>query len=154
MTRRRLLRHLDTARIEDAIAHAETKTSGEIRVSIVGFFRGDLNHLGERAFQRLGMTATRHRNGVLILLAPTRRKVMILGDVGIQSRVDNSFWPGLAESLALRFKDRDFTGGLADAVDGIGRELAIHFPPDSTANINELSDAVDVGAGRTRGERP
>ena len=150
MTRRRLLRHVDTLHVEKAIAHAEKATSGEIRVSVVGFFRGDLHRLGERAFLRLGMNATSHRNGVLILVAPTRRKVVILGDAGIQARVGDSFWSGLANDLAGRFKDRDFTGGLTEAIDRIGRELAIHFPSDSADNLNELPDAVDLDAVKTR----
>ena len=42
-----------------AIARAETRTSGEIRVSIAGFFVGSSRRLAERAFQRLGLHATR-----------------------------------------------------------------------------------------------
>lgn len=145
MTRRRLLRHVDKVRIETAIREAEARTSGEIRVSVVGFFRGDLRALGERAFRRLDMHATQARNGVLILLAPTRRKVAILGDAGIQARVGDSFWSGLANDLGRRFKDRDFTAGLADTIDRIGRELSIHFPPEPTGNVNELPDTLDVG---------
>jgi uncharacterized membrane protein len=130
MTRRRLLRQVDTAQIKEAIAQAESRTSAEIRVAIVGFFRGDPLALGERAFQRLGMTAAQQRNGVLILLAPTRRKVVILGDAGIQARVGDSFWLELTDDLALRFRAGEFTGGLGDAIVRVGRELAIHFPHD------------------------
>jgi uncharacterized membrane protein len=148
MTRRRLLRRLDTGQIEKAIHQAETRTSGEIRVSIVGFFRGDMRRLAERAFHRLGMTRTRHRNGVLILLAPTRRGAVILGDEGIHAKVGQSFWATLAESLVRRFQQQDFTPGVVDAIDRIGRELALHFPPDLSGNINEVPDAVDVGGGR------
>jgi uncharacterized membrane protein len=153
MTRRRLLRHIDTPRIEKAIGDAEAQTSGEIRVSVVGFFRGDLRNLGERAFRRLDMHATQARNGVLILLAPTRRELVVLGDVGIQAHVGDSFWSALADDLGRRFKDRDFTRGLLDVIDRIGRELSTHFPQDPGRSVNELPDTVDVATDETRGDR-
>ncbi len=147
MTRRRLLKQIDTARIEQAITRAETGTSGEIRVSVVGFFRGEPRSLGERAFRRLGMTATQHRNGVLILIAPTRRAVVILGDSGLDGRVVDSFWSGLADHVGQRFKQGDFTGGLVDIIDQIGRELAVHFPAALGGNPNELANEIDVVPG-------
>ena len=38
------------------------------------WFWGDARASAERAFRRLGMTATRARNGVLIFVAPRRRR--------------------------------------------------------------------------------
>ncbi len=145
ITRRRLLRQLDAVQIERAIKRAETATSGEIRVSIAGFFRGDSRRLAERAFRGLGMQATRQRNGVLILIAPTRRQVVILGDEGIHARVGESFWSELAADLVRRFGQRDFTAGLVDTIDRVGQRLAVHFSPDPAANVNELPDAVELG---------
>ena len=54
---------LEHERIVKAIAEAEAKTSGEIRVFIQ---RGEVDDaiVAARAqFEKLGMTATRHRNG-------------------------------------------------------------------------------------------
>lgn len=148
MTRWRLLRRLDPARIEGAIRRAESSTSGEIRVSVAGFFRGDPRQLAEAAFRRLGMAATRHRNGVLVLIAPTRRSVVILGDEGIHTHVGDDFWQGISRRLGERFRDDDFSGGLVEAIDRIGGELAAHFPPDAQGDMNELPDAIDRGDGR------
>jgi uncharacterized membrane protein YgcG len=144
MTRRRLLRQIDCAQVENSIRQAERGSSGEIRVSITGFFRGSLRDLGERAFRKLGMTATVRRNGVLILIAPTRRQVVILGDAGIHAHVGEAFWSALAEDLSQAFRQRDFTGGLDRAIARIGQELALHFPPDPRGDTNELPNAVDV----------
>ena len=144
-TRWRLLRRLDIRLIEEAIERAEARTSGEIRVSVVGFFRGDLWALAERAFKRLGMTATRHRNAVLILVAPARHKFVVLGDEGIHARLGDSFWSTVKEALESRFREEEFTAGLVEAIDRIATGLAVHFPPaPSGGDVNELSNSVDV----------
>jgi uncharacterized membrane protein len=147
MTRRGLLRRLDSRDIEAAIRRAESRSSGEIRVSVVGFFRGDSRRLGDAAFTRLGMAATRHRNGVLILLAPTRRTIVIVGDDGIHARVGDDFWRAVTRQLAGRFRGGEFTPGLIEAIERIGEGLAAHFPPGSgsEADANELPDSIDRG---------
>jgi uncharacterized membrane protein len=144
LTRRRLARNLDRDQIDRAIKQAEAKTSGEIRVSIAGFFRGEARALAERAFRRLGMDHTRNRNGVLILVAPTRRQVVILGDQGIDAHVGAATWSECANELARHFAHGDFTAGLVATIDRIGQMLAAHFPPEAGPNVNELSDAIEI----------
>jgi len=144
LTRRRLVRSLDRDRIDRAIKLAEAGTSGEIRVSIAGFFRGDVRTLAERAFRRLGMHRTRNRNGVLILIAPTRRQVVILGDEAIDARVGGPIWSECADELARTFAQGDFTAGLVAIIDRVGQMLAAHFPPESGPDVNELPDAIEV----------
>lgn len=134
--------------VEEAIKRVEAQTSGEIRVSVAGFFRGDLQRLAEGAFRRLRIADTRYRNGVLILVAPTRRKVVILADVGIHARVGASFWSAVTETLTARFRAREFTTGLTEAIHEIGAQLTTHFPPDPGGDVNELPDTVDVARGR------
>ena len=124
-SRRAFLQSLDTAAVEAAIARAEARTSGEIRVSVAGFFVGSPRRLAERAFRRLGMQDTRDRNGVLLLIAPSRRQVVVLGDEAIHAHV--------GDALA-----RHFPAG-----------------PDADGNPNELPDTIDVGArARTTAARP
>lgn len=144
LTRRRLVRQLDTAAIDSAIKRAEARTSGEIRVSIAGFFRGDTRSLAERAFRTLQMDRTRHRNGVLIVIAPTRRQVVLLGDEGIATRVEPAYWSHLAETLTQHFARRDFTAGVVEIIDDLGKTLGAHFPADA-ADENELPDALHLG---------
>lgn len=144
LTRRAFLRRLDRAAVEAAIQRAERRTSGEIRVAVSGLFWGNPQRVGERAFRRLGMHATRHRNGVLILVAPTRRKLIVLGDTGIHARVGDPFWSGLHAAVAGQLRAGDFTGGLVSAVEAVGRELALHFPPDPSGDVDELPNKIDV----------
>ena len=146
-SRRAFLQSLDTAAVEAAIARAEMRTSGEVRVSLAGFFVGSSRHLAERAFRRLGMQDTRDRNGVLLLIAPARRQVVVLGDEAIHAHVVDAFWTEIATRVGARFRDGHFTQGVVEAVDAIGEALARHFPagPEADGNPNELPDTIDLG---------
>ena len=144
MLRRQLRQRIDEEAVKAAIGEAERLTTGEIRVSVSTFFWGDVRKTAERAFERLGMTATARRNGVLFFLVPSRRKFVVLGDEGIHERVGQRFWDDVTAAVAGRFRKGDFTGGLVVGIAEAGRVLALHFPRED-AYPNELSDEVDFG---------
>ena len=147
MTKKGLLRAIDRERIQEAIRAAERKTSGEIRVSVSRFFWGDVRKVAERAFTRLGMTATKDRNGILLFVVPSRRRFAILGDEGIHAKVGAAFWEKVAVAISERFRAGDFTGGLVHGIVTVGEQLALHFPFDPATDVNELPDDVDFGGG-------
>jgi uncharacterized membrane protein len=151
MTHKALLRAIDSGRIEEAIRQAERKTSGEIRVSVSRLFWGDVQRVAERAFARLGMTATRDRNGVLFFIVPARRRFVVLGDEGIHAKVGQEFWERVAAAVSEHFRSGDFTEGLVRGIETVGEQLALHFPFDPTIDANELSDEVDFGGKPSRG---
>ena len=142
MTRRRLMRLIDTDRVARAIATSEQLTSGEIRVSLARFFWGDPRRAAERAFARLGMANTRERNGVLIFLVPARRRFVILGDEGIHAHVGAEFWEQVAAAMSAKFRAGDFTAGLEAGIREVGERLAAHFPRQSD-DRDELPNEVD-----------
>lgn len=150
MTHKALLRALDTRRIEEAIRQAERRTSGEIRVSVSRFFWGDVRRVAERAFARLGMTATRHRNGILFFIVPARRRFVVLGDEGIHARVGQEFWERVAAAVGEHLRQGDFTLGLVRGIETVGEQLALHFPFDARSDANELADGIDFGANPPR----
>jgi uncharacterized membrane protein len=141
----RLPRVLDVARVEPAIRAAETRTSGELRVSVSPFFWGDVRRASERAFERLGMTRTRERNGVLFFIVPSRRAFVVLGDRGIHERVGDELWKGVVRAMSPCFARREFTEGVLQGLELVADVLARHFPADPARNPNELPDSVDVG---------
>ncbi|HVV48222.1 MAG TPA: TPM domain-containing protein [Polyangia bacterium] len=141
----KLVQGIDVARVEAAVAAAERLTSGEVRVAISRFyFWGDVRRAANATFTRLHMGRTRHRNAVLVFVAPRRRRFAVVGDVGIHARVADSFWREVARDLQASFKGGDLTVGLERAVATIGERLAAHFPPDPGAG-NELSNRVVSG---------
>jgi uncharacterized membrane protein len=142
-TRRKLMRTVDVGRLKAAVAAAERRTSGEVRVSVSRFFWGGVRKAAERAFVRLGMTRTRDRNGVLFFIVPARKKFVVLGDEGIHAKVGQEFWESLAGLMSARFRKGEFTEGLVEAIEEAGRRLAAHFPYDPAVDVNELADDVD-----------
>lgn len=145
MTRKQLLRAIDIARVKDAIARAEHKTSGEVVVSVSPFFWGSVEKAAQKAFVRLGVIHTKERNGVMIFVVPGRKKFMVLGDSAIHTRVGQDFWEAVAVQLSSHFRKGDFTEGLVCAVDVIGEQLGAHFPYDAATNVNQLPDDIDFG---------
>jgi uncharacterized membrane protein YgcG len=145
LTRRGLLRAVDGSRVRTAIEAAERRTSGEIRVSVAPYFWGNVRRVAERAFDRLGMTATRERNGVLFFIVPARRRFVVLGDAGIHAKVGQEFWDKVAAAISERFHEGDYTGGLEAGIGAVGEQLATHFPFEAATDVNELPDDVEFG---------
>ena len=147
---RKLLKSIDTRRIEDAIRAAEQRTSGEIRVSIAPLFWGDIRRQADKAFERLGMAHTQARNGVLFFIVPSRRRFVVLGDEGIHRQVGDDFWRAIAAAMSESFRRGDFTEGIVRGVHEVGKKLATHFPAQPGRDVNELPDEVDFGATHKR----
>jgi uncharacterized membrane protein len=88
------------------------------------------------------MTQTRHRNGVLIFVAPRARKFAVIGDTAVHQRCGDAFWQALAAEMTAHFKKSDFTAGIIHAIRKAGELLAAHFPPQP-GDGNELADEIE-----------
>ena len=146
MSRRKLLAIIDAGRIKAAIVAAEKQTSGEIRVSVSTYFWGNVRRAAGRAFNRLGMSKTHDRNGVLFFVVPSRRRFALIGDEGIHQKVGQDFWDKLVAATASDFKEGKFNEGLEHGIAECGRLLAAHFPYQGEKDINELPDDIDYGS--------
>ena len=125
------LNHLDHDKIVKAIQEAEKKTTGEIRVRISGrkiLLWSDEMQVARRAFQTMGMTRTPDRNGVLVMVFPKRRRLVILGDKAVHEKAGQKFWEDMIEKAAHEFKEKKYTQGIIQTVDRIGKILAQYFP--------------------------
>jgi len=124
-----------------AIAEAESRTSGEIRVVLVHHTVTDSISEAVKEFQKLGMQNTKHRNGVLILLAPKSRKFAVIGDKGVNELCGGTFWQEIVNAMQTAFRAREFTDGLVGGIQQIGTLLSQHFPPEADRG-NELPDDI------------
>ena len=140
----------DLDAIGSAVEAAERETSAEIRVHLERTVPRRPDQEGpdvlERArevFVRLGMHRTALRHGVLIYVALEDHRVAILGDEGIDTRVEEHYWAAVRDLMVSRLRQGAARAALIEAVHDLGRSLARHFPrrPDDT---NELSDSVSL----------
>ncbi|HJQ35868.1 MAG TPA: TPM domain-containing protein [Thermoanaerobaculia bacterium] len=143
MTQNEFLAALDQQRIVEAIAAAEQMTSGEVRVHIQPQARGEIRNVAERTFERLGMTKTALRNGVLLFIACEEQRFTILGDGGLNEKVPAGFWDNIAAKLTIRFQHGEFTDGIVEAIHSAGDQLRTYFPR-AEGDINELTNDINV----------
>ncbi len=84
---------------------------------------------------------TKGRTAVLLYVSLDERKVEIVADSAIHSRVSPESWGHAAASLADAMRDGRPGDGMVDAIGQIGALLARHFPPVGD-NPNELPDGL------------
>src|SRR5258706_14745421 len=160
MDTKRLLRHLFTDHwavrralpsvamraIEKAIGEEERRHAGQLRFAVEAslplgeLLRGVPSR--ERAadwLRRLGVWGTEHNSGVLIYLLLADRRVEIVADRGIHSKVGGAAWEAICGEMQQEFARGQFERGVALGVRAISDLLAAHFPP-SGEGPNELPD--------------
>src|SRR5262249_27691956 len=103
--------------------------------------RADVMTFARRRFAELGMTRTRHRNGVLIYVVPRTRRYAIVGDVSANEKCGESFWQEVSAGMSEHFKRGQFNQAILEAIARVGAMLARHFPPEP-GDRNELPDEV------------
>ncbi len=133
----------EASRISEAIRQAEQGTSGEIRVHLARRLRGDILEESKVLFERLGMTQTKGRNGVLFVLELKQHKFAVLGDKGIDEKVSADFWREIRDIVLEHFRERRFATGLSEGIRRCGEQLRQYFPLEP-GDRNELSDKISV----------
>ena len=124
-----------------AIQQAEKDTSGEIRIHIENRAKQEVLDRAAQVFAELKMHKTALRNGVLIYIALEDHQLAILGDVGINRKVPESFWDKIKNDMVESFKAGKIQEGICRAAIAIGHQLKAYFPcqPD---DVNELPDEI------------
>ena len=141
---RAFLSDQDLEAIVRAVVEAEGRTSAEIRVHLDHSCPADALPQAIKVFQRLGMHRTAARNGVLVYLSITDRKLAVIGDKGIHERVGDAYWRGLVDAVRERLGQPQSRDGVIHAVSELGASLGRHFP-SRPGDANELRDDVSVG---------
>jgi len=130
MNAQHFLKQLDDSEIVRAINDAESKTSGEIRVFITDRQIGadDVVSRAASRFEKLGMTATRDRNAVLLYFAPRSHQFAIVGDKGVHEKLGDILWQEVASMIRGKLRDGRFTEAVVVGIKIAGDALARHFP--------------------------
>jgi uncharacterized membrane protein len=127
-----------------AIKEAEKNTSGEIRVHLESLCKIEPTERAVQVFKKLGMHKTELKNGVLFYLATQSKKIAVIGDKGINDKVESNFWMSIKETVLNDFSKNNYTEGLKKGILETGLKLSMHFPYQKN-DINELSDDISFG---------
>lgn len=94
-----------------------------------------------QAFYEKGLYKTRFHTGVLIFLSLLEHKVWVLADKGIYKKMNQETLNRFAQDVSLGVKEGRACESLCQAIEGIGRLLAQHFPV-TPGDSDELPDEV------------
>ncbi len=134
--------------IQSAIAAAEDRTSGEIRVHLELRTPGQPLLAAQLLFGTLGMARTEAQNGVLVYISVEDHKFAILGDEGIHRLVPEGFWDETLIRMKARFQEDRCAQGVIEAVEAVGEKLHRFFP-FQRGDRDELPDEISYGGSTT-----
>lgn len=95
-----------------------------------------------QAFVEEEVFQTRDRTGILIYVSLREHRIEVLGDTGINERVQPDDWAEVVRRIRAGIRNDDLTGGLVEAIEMCGRLLerrGVNVRPDDE---NELSNSV------------
>jgi len=118
--------------------------TSEIRLHIENNCNKELFDRAADVFEMLKMHKTELRNGVLIYLAIEDKKFAIIGDVGINQKVEVNFWESIKDEMKIRFSQGNFVDGLCVGIIKSGEKLKHYFPYQND-DVNELSNEISFG---------
>lgn len=130
------------ARVVDAIRLAELNTSGEVKVHLERFCKGDALDRAKEKFAKLNLHKTELRNAVIVYVAIEDRKAAIFGDEGIHAKVDDDYWKMELDLMLSHFKKGEYAEGLIQVVTDIGEKLKAEFPYNAATDTNEVSNEI------------
>jgi hypothetical protein len=132
--------------IETAIAASERQHRGEIRFAIEAALDlaclwrvGSVRQRALEVFAELGVWNTAERNGVLLYVLLAERRVEIVADQGLASRVTDAEWRQCCALMEREFRDGRWRDGALRGIEAVTALLVREFPATGP-NPNEQQD--------------
>ena len=94
-------------------------------------------------FLNQGVTQTRGRTGVMILVSQLEKRVAVVADSGVTRAVDDEKWKGLMKNIQDGFDGGDLSATADQAVEKLGEFLAEPLPV-AEDDIDELSNVPSL----------
>lgn len=136
-----LLTPEEEARLMDAIREVESRTSAEIRICITHQWIWRHERFAWKIFERAGMRQTRNRNAVLIVVMPRVKRIVVIGDTGLDAIVAQKYWQETVDAMIHSMKTEGPLASLLTGLKRIGDTLAEYWPRELD-NPNELDDEI------------
>ena len=136
-----LLTTEEEARLMDAIREVEAHTSAEIRICITHKRIWWQERYAWKLFDLAGMRKTRNRNATLIVMMPRVKKIVVIGDTGLNAVLAQGYWQETIEAMIHSMQSDGPLSALLTGLQRIGDTLAEHWPRELD-NPNELEDEL------------
>ena len=138
----------DLLRISNKIKEIEKQTAGEICISIKekkSLFQKNkrVKQLAEKEFNRLGISNTKEKTGLLFYMLLEEREFIILADSGITSKVFPETFESIKSGMQEYFIKGKFCEGILFGLKNLGEVLAENFPLNEN-DTNEISNKVII----------
>ena len=135
---------IESEQLVNKISELEQKTESEIRIHIEDVCEESAFDRAVEVFQKLGMQKTKDKTGILIYLATQDKKMAVLGDKGINEKLENNFWDSIIEKMKVKFQTQGVSSGLELGLELIGQKLIEYFPERGTPS-NQLPNDISYG---------
>lgn len=113
----------------------ETQSQRQLVVATVPDLQGyDVADYGYRLGRTWGIGDKDRNDGVLLLIAPTERKMHIAVGYGLEPVLTDALSAQIIRNVITpKFRDGDFDGGISAGVDAIARQITL--PPEEAAAV-------------------
>lgn len=113
-----------------AIAHQVVSRFPQLKRFFLSSERANLavQEAAAAAFFREALYKTRDANGILLYISVLEHRVWVLGERGINEKIDQAAWQEIVDMLIKGIKKGKRCDAICDAVSQIGSILQEHFP--------------------------
>lgn len=121
--------------LTEQLAALETQSQRQLVVATVPDLQGyDVADYGYRLGRAWGIGDKERNDGVLLLIAPTERKMHIAVGYGLEPVLTDALSAQIIRNeITPKFRDGDFDGGVSAGVAAIERQITL--PPDEAAAV-------------------
>jgi len=96
---------------------------------------------------------TRDRTGILLFLSHLEHKVLVVGDSGINEKVDQSDWENVVAAMVRGINEDRPADGLIEAINLCGVLLQKHGVKRRKKDVNELSNRLRTASKKNASRR-
>ncbi len=134
--------------ISAKIGEIEKTTSGELVITIKEKRSWtekskSVRERAEKEFISANINKTKDATGILIFIIFKAKEFCILADKGINEKVGQSVWDGIAEEIKNNFAQEEYYNGIIKGIEQAGKILSQHFPIQP-GDVNELPNEVRI----------
>lgn len=121
------------------IPAAKRRFAGQVRLALATHRRA------MQAFVEKEVFSTRERTGILLFVSLLEHRIEVVGDAGINAKVDTDDWIGVVTTIQQHIKTGQLAEGLVQGIHQCGHLLEKAGVAIRSDDTNELADDVSFG---------